>query len=279
MELRLSKQDNTLSQLSIAYKNLKQENQELRDSLYYASSVQQGLMPQARHFKKLGNPYFIFYRPARIIGGDFFWLGKKGNWVLYAVGDCTGHSLSGAMLSTLAVGFLNYLVYSKNYMGVGEILNELDKKWIETFKHDDDEEVNNDWMEIALIAYNPVSQTLQYASAKRKVLILTPHDTITLAGNNYPIGGWQIEKNRNYTTQEFKLAQPFKAYLFSDGLQDQFGGPKNKRLGMSGLYDLLTSFRHLTPDEQALETERRFTTWMAGCEQTDDVCLLGVEFN
>ena len=113
------------------------------DGLYYASFVQQGFMPQERHFKKNNNDYFVYYDPLQIIGGDFFWLGKKDGWSYYAVGDCTGHGVGGAMLSTLAIGFLNYLVYSKDYSELGDILSEIDKKWIETFKrHEDDNELN-----------------------------------------------------------------------------------------------------------------------------------------
>ncbi|MCC6372914.1 MAG: SpoIIE family protein phosphatase [Bacteroidia bacterium] len=255
------------------------ENRELRESLNYASSVQQGLMPQARHFNKLGQPYFVFYRPARIIGGDFFWLGKKNDWIIYAVGDCTGHSLSGAMLSSLAIGFLNYLVYSKEYKQVGEVLDELDKKWIETFKHDEEENVNNDWLEVSLIAYNPNTKKFQFSSAKRKMLLQTAIETKILNGNNYPIGGWQIEKNRKYSTLEFELEKPFSVYLFSDGFQDQFGGPANKRYGFNRLEKLIKSMINKGAREKEQAIKLAFDEWKGKAEQTDDVCLLAVEFN
>jgi serine phosphatase RsbU (regulator of sigma subunit) len=279
MELQLIEEEKSLTELTIAYQNLESENEDLRESLYYASSIQQGLMPQARHFEKLKNPYFIFYRPAKIIGGDFFWLGKKGDWTLYAVGDCTGHALSGAMLSSLAIGFLNYLVYSKNYTQIGEVLNELDKKWIETFKRDDDDQVNNDWLEISLIAYNSKTNTFQYSSAKRKIVLINSEGVTILKGNNYPIGGWQIEQNRNYSTHEFSIKQPFRVYLYSDGFQDQFGGVKNKRFGTGNLEKLLQGIQLKDIDAQEKEIQTTFDEWQGNQRQTDDVCLMGVEFN
>jgi serine phosphatase RsbU (regulator of sigma subunit) len=106
-------EDMPYGELKKAFNHLEKKNKDLIDSLYYAAFVQQGLMPQARHFEKLGYPYFVYYNPLQIIGGDFFWNGKKGDWDLVAVGDCTGHGVSGAMLSTLAIGFLNYLMFSK----------------------------------------------------------------------------------------------------------------------------------------------------------------------
>lgn len=278
MQTMVEQMENGYEELSVAFQELEQKNKDLLDSLYYASSVQQGLMPQDRHFKKLANPYFVYYQPAKIIGGDFYWLAKKEDWVFYAVGDCTGHGLSGAMLSSLAIGFLNYLVYSKPFETVGVLLNELDKKWIETFKHDEEEQVNNDWMEIALIAYNAQSHVFQYSAAKRKSMVVSPTETMLLEGNNYPIGGWQIEKNRVFTTTKIELIQPFSVFLFSDGLQDQFGGPKNKRFGTKNLYELIRHQQHLSMERMRNAIVNEFLAWKGEVEQTDDVCLLGVSF-
>ena len=279
MELHQDREDQSFTELTVAYRNLETENQDFKEGLYYASSVQQGLMPQARHFEKLKNPYFVFYRPARIIGGDFFWLGKKGDWTLYAVGDCTGHALSGAMLSSLAIGFLNYLVYSKAYDEIGEVLNELDKKWIETFKHDDEEQFNNDWLELSLVAFNSKTSTLQFSSAKRRVVIATDETITVLKGNNYPIGGWQIAKYRQYQTQVLQLKKPFRAYLYSDGFQDQLGGGETKRYGGPKFENLLKAIQSLELDAQEKAVGSAFDLWKGSQRQTDDVCLLGVGFN
>ena len=48
------------------YHRLEKKNKDLVDSLYYAAFVQQGLMPQARHFQKLNLPYFVYYNPLEL---------------------------------------------------------------------------------------------------------------------------------------------------------------------------------------------------------------------
>jgi len=272
--------ENPSLEISKAYQVLEKKNKDLIDGLYYASFVQQGMMPQERHFKKNGHPYFVFYNPLQIIGGDFFWLGKKEGWSYYAVGDCTGHGVGGAMLSTLAIGFLNYLVYSKEYSELGDILNEIDKKWIETFKrHEDDAELNNDWMEVALIAFNPQTRDFQFAGANSSILITGKDmEPLTLNGNGYPIGGWQIEANRKFTTSYCKFKEPINVYLFSDGFKDQFGGHNNKKLGSRNFKNYLASVAELTMHEQFLALEKQFLAWKGINEQTDDVCVLGIEF-
>jgi serine phosphatase RsbU (regulator of sigma subunit) len=268
------------SELKREFQILEQKNRDLTDNLYYAAFVQQGLMPQPRHFEQLTHPYFVHYLPLQIIGGDFYWIGKKGDWDLMAVGDCTGHGVSGAMLSTLALGFLNYLVFSKSYEGVGDVLNELDKKWIETFnRHNDDTHISNDWMEISLVAYNNLTGELQYAGAMSQALIVFPSRWEKLKGDAFPIGGWQIEKNRKFTTHYFKLEEPVKIYLFSDGLKDQFGGAFNKRLGSSRFFDSILRNANLSMTEQKERLIQTFKNWKHTNEQTDDICVMAMELN
>lgn len=272
--------ENPSHEVSKAFQALKKKNKDLIDGLYYASFVQQGMMPQERHFKKNENDYFVFYNPLQIIGGDFFWLGKKDGWSYYAVGDCTGHGVGGAMLSTLAIGFLNYLVYSKEYSELGDILSEIDKKWIETFKrHEEDANLNNDWVEISLIAFNNETRDFQFAGSNSNILITgNDFEPINLSGDSYPIGGWQIETNRKFTTRYCKFNSTIKVYLYSDGFHDQFGGPLNKKLGSRNFKSYLTSIAGLPMDEQHSSIDNYFRNWKGINEQTDDVCILGIEF-
>jgi serine phosphatase RsbU (regulator of sigma subunit) len=272
--------ENPTHEISKAYQVLKKKNKDLMDGLYYASFVQQGMMPQERHFQKNKHDYFVFYNPLQIIGGDFFWLGKKDGWSYYAVGDCTGHGVGGAMLSTLAIGFLNYLVYSKHYSAVGDILSEIDKKWIETFKrHEEDADLNNDWVELSLIAFNAETRDFQFAGANTNVLIAgNDFEPINLSGDSFPIGGWQIEKDRKFTTQYCKFDSAIKVYLYSDGYQDQFGGPLSKKLGSKKFKNYLTSVSDFSMEDQFNSIDDHFRHWKGINEQTDDVCLLGIEF-
>ena len=267
-------------EISKAYQVLEKKNKDLIDGLYYASFVQQGMMPQERHFLKNKHPYFVFYNPLQIIGGDFFWLGKKDGWSYYAVGDCTGHGVGGAMLSTLAIGFLNYLVYSKDYSELGDILSEIDKKWIETFKrHEDDDNLNNDWVEISLIAFNSKTRDFQFAGANSNILITGNNfEPINLSGDSFPIGGWQIETNRKFTTQYCRFDEPIRVYLYSDGFHDQFGGALNKKFGSRNFKKYLSSISNMPMAAQNSHIENHFLEWKGINEQTDDVCVLAMEF-
>ena len=120
-----------LMNLKTEYLKLHQSNKEIFDSFRCAAAIQQGMLPQQRHFERLFTEYFVLYHPQHIISGDFYWIGVKEETVFFSVSDCTGHGIGGAMLSVLGISFLNYIVYGKKHDSLGSILEELDKKWID----------------------------------------------------------------------------------------------------------------------------------------------------
>jgi len=109
------------------YLSLYQRNKELINSLSYAEVIQKGILPKERHFQRLFDDAFVFYQPQSYVSGDFYWMGEIDNHVLFAVGDCTGHGVPGALLTMLAQSFLNYLILGKKTTHPTLILNEFDK--------------------------------------------------------------------------------------------------------------------------------------------------------
>jgi serine phosphatase RsbU (regulator of sigma subunit) len=248
-----------------------------QNSLAYAQTIQNGLLPKNRHFKKFFKDYFIYYNPQEKIGGDFYWLSVKENTIYFALADCTGHGVSGAMLSVLGISLLNYVI-QKNYENVGDYLTELDKKWIETFDNEFiDSQYNNDWLEITLISFNTQTRKFQYGCAGGEFAIHQGNEINIYKGNNYPIGGWQIEKERAFKTFHLELEHNAKLYFFSDGIKHQFNTKNNKKFSRKRLVNILQHFHHLPMIQQKELTEFIFSIWKEGTHQTDDVSLIGIE--
>ncbi len=263
--------------LKTEYDKLFKSNNELLNSIYYAESVQQGILPQERHLNKIFSDYFVIYQPQGIIGGDLFWVGQKGKTKYFAVGDCTGHGVSGAMLSVLALSFLNYLILGKDFKMMGEVLSELDKKWIETFNHDSDLVYSNDWLELGLCSFNEETRELQFAGAFNKLTIINNGKSSEILGNKFPIGGWQLEKSRVFTTHTLKLEEPTNIYLYSDGFKDQFGFLTQKKFSHRKFIELLQSLQGFSLREQKQIINNTLKNWKNKLEQTDDICVLGIK--
>lgn len=263
-------------ELKIEYAKLFNTNKELLDSMYYASFVQGGILPHERHLKRVFSEYFVLYQPQKVIGGDLYWVAQKDDWKFFAVGDCTGHGISGALLSVLGLSFLNYIVLGKEYFSPGMILEELDKKWIETFQQGVELGYSNDWMEIGLCAFNEKTRELQYSGAFSKLFYIHDDKINCIEGNRYPIGGWQLELNRKFDVHSAILPKNAMLYLFSDGYKDQFSNSGNKRFGSKNFIRLLSGVHSLSADLQKEEIEKVHVDWKGKEEQTDDICVMGV---
>lgn len=256
--------------------SLYHSNEELTSSLRYAQIIQSGVLPKIRHFNRLFDDFLILYKPQSYVSGDFYWIGEVGRKVLFAVGDCTGHGVPGAMLTMLAQSFLNHIILGKQLSDTSLILKEFDKKFIETFQGENDNFYSNDWIDIALCSFDKDSYELEFAGAKRKILIVNKHESKLIKGNNYPLGGWQIEKNRNFETHKIELKKGNMIYLGSDGFQDQIGGEKAKKFGSKQLHDILVDIYSLPCEKQLMILKNKFKVWKQGAQQLDDVCIMGI---
>ncbi len=66
-------------------------------------------------------------------------------------------------------------------------------------------------------------------------------------------------------------------YLFTDGYQDQFGGPYNHKFMKSKLRELLVKISKLDTEEQKQVLDDEFQRWKGEEEQTDDLLIIGLK--
>jgi serine phosphatase RsbU (regulator of sigma subunit) len=250
---------------------------EYLQSLAAAKFVQQGLLPQKRHFERLFQDSFVLYAPLNIISGDFYWVGEKHGLKYIVVGDCTGHGISAALLSVLALNLFEYVIMNKGIKKTNKILQEVDKKFIESFK--DAEKINFDtpWIDLTVLCIDYENNIIHYSSANRKILHVDKKNNATIfKGSKYPIGGWKIENERYFEANSFKFSKNDSVYIGSDGFQDQIGGDRNKKYSSKRLHNFLTGISQLPCQLQAEKLAIEFAKWKKKNEQVDDICIAGL---
>ena len=62
--------------------------------------------------------------------------------------------------------------------------------------------------------------------------------------------------------------------MFSDGLPDQFGGPKDRKLKLKGLRTLVLLLAELPPEDQREFLNTWMTSWQGASPATDDQLLV-----
>ena len=259
---------------------LEVKSKEVTDSIKYAKRIQSAILPSSKTIKEYLPNSFIFYKPKDIVAGDFYWLESKNDTVLFAVADCTGHGVPGAMVSVICNNGLNRSVREYGLINPSDILNKTREIVISEFEKSDEDV--RDGMDIALcsIKYkveSKKSQTtaiLQYAGANNPLWIVRDHELIDIRPDKQPIG--KHFKNSSFTPHSIELKKGDTIYIFSDGYADQFGGPKGKKFMYKPFKNLLLSIQDKDMDDQKEILEQRFNEWKGNLEQVDDVCVIGI---
>ena len=79
-----------------------------------------------------------------------------------------------------------------------------------------------------------------------------------------------------FFTNELNLKNGLEFFIFSDGLSDQFGGPKNKKFLAKRIMDHLKSMQHYSLSEKGEKLSATIENWKQDYEQTDDISFLSV---
>jgi serine phosphatase RsbU (regulator of sigma subunit)/Tfp pilus assembly protein PilF len=253
---------------------LKEKNEEILSSVKYARYIQNAILPSESFIKKHLKEYFLIYQPKDIVAGDFYWLESHGDKILFAVADCTGHGVPGALMSAMCYSALSRSVKEFNLSDPGMILDKTSVLLKESFSKSNT--VIHDGMDIGLCVWDTKSNELFFAGANRSLFSIHESDLIEAKGDRQSIGN--PETTIRFTSHKVAYTKNMLIYLFTDGFTDQFGGPAGKKFKTSQLKELLLSIHTEDLEQQEELIRSNLNNWMKGFEQIDDICLMGVKF-
>ena len=249
------------------------KNRDITDSIQYAKQIQSAILPSDEVIKKLFTDNFVFYKPKDIVAGDFYWMLELPNQTLFAVADCTGHGVPGAMVSVVCNSALNRAVKEFNLISPAKILDKVTEIVIETFEKNDSN--IKDGMDIALCSFNKEKNVLEYAGANNSIYIVRDGELKEFKSDKQPVG--KFVNNKPFTNKKIKLEKGDNIYLFTDGYSDQFGGPKGKKYKYKAFKQLLTDIHKKAMNDQKQIIYKSFIDWQGNLEQIDDVCIVGIK--
>jgi serine phosphatase RsbU (regulator of sigma subunit) len=258
---------------------LKQEieikHREIVDSVTYAQRIQEAILPSRREIDyQLPNNFFLF-KPRDIVSGDFYWFSKKGNEIIIACVDCTGHGVPGAFMSMIGNTLLNQIVNEKDITQPAQILNKLNKEITNALKQDSEGSDSRDGMDIAICTINRETNIMQFAGANRPLYFVRNNELIETKANKVAIGGHVQAEEKLFNNHEFSLQQGDTFYLTTDGFADQFN-PADKKLMTKRFKEIILSIQELSMPEQEKHLDQFITNWKKNTEQTDDILVIGV---
>lgn len=249
---------------------------ELQNSIEYAKKIQTYVLASDKIVSDFFDESFLFFRPKDIVAGDFYWCNKTEEYIYFAVADCTGHGVPGALVSLMCNNALNRALGEYKLTETGEILDKT--RDIITTKFDKSDDNVKDGMDIALIRLplsveNEDKTYLQFSGAFNPLWIIRENNLIEISACRQPIGNYYNQTP--FVTQKIEVFKKDQLYIFSDGFADQFGGEKGKKYKKKPFKKLLLDYHLFTMQEQCSLLLETFDNWKKDTEQVDDVCIVG----
>lgn len=266
----------SMRELTQRNEQLLAHQRDLDDSISYAERIQTAIMPPDHLIKAALPESFIFYLPRDVVSGDFYFVEKVGDEVIFAAVDCTGHGIPGALISVIGFNYLHRAVVENGLSIPSEILQYLDVGVNERLRQTDNESGVNDGMELGLCSLNTKTRLLQYSGAYNPMYIVSKGELTIVKADKLEIGVNPDGVADDYTNHTIQLEKGDCVYLFSDGFADQFGGPKGKKFMYKQLRDVLVENSKRDMSDQKKILNSIFHNWKGSEEQVDDVLLIGV---
>jgi serine phosphatase RsbU (regulator of sigma subunit) len=278
--------ENLLLELQSTYRQVEVKNKEIMDSINYAKRLQDAILPNDKFFDNFFHKNFIIYNPRDVVSGDFYWLAKTVttddrnlNVKLVAAFDCTGHGIPGAFMSLLASVLLNDTLKNPHINSPAEALANINQK-LSSILNRKQEEMITDGMDIALCAFDLFTRTLYFSGANRPLWVIRKvngvNTILEYKGTKASIGA-HTPSGQVFKNNIIKLQISDRVFMFTDGITDQFGGPRGKKMGRKKLKEILLQSTSLSMQKQHEYLNDFFKEWKGQLEQVDDMLLIGIE--
>jgi len=257
-------------------KELSEKNEDILDSIRYAEQIQRAILPSEEKCRRLLPDSFLVYLPKDIVAGDFYWLAETERYVFLGIADATGHGVPGAFVSLVCANALNKAVIEEGLESPADILGRA-KEVVSALLTREGGRLR-DGMDIALMRFEKEHPwQMVYAGANRPLWIVShTREVIELAPTRQPIGYTEEEKSFEEVAVDVASRRPVMVYGFTDGIVDQMGGPKGRKLMAKGLKELLLGIADLPCEVQRERIAAFFAEWRGERRQMDDVTVVGV---
>jgi len=257
-------------------KQISEKNKDISDNIEYSKRIQGAIMPPESLIKALIPESFIIFKQRDVIGGDFYWCEQLGTKIFVALGDCTGHGVSGALMSILCSNIITQAVKVHNMFDTGLILDFLNKRIKESLhQYGGKEEIVLDGLDVSLIVIDLKYNVLMFSGAMHNLYIMRDGELTEIKGNRIPIGGIASEMSNRFTTQMHLLYPDMRIYMSTDGYFDQFSGTTIKKFSKARFKKMILDLDAMPMAKQKAFFWKTHIEWKGTANQTDDICLFG----
>lgn len=234
--------------------------------------------PQESYVRSLLKNAFVINQPMEKVGGDGYWIHETDGIVYLVAFDCMGHGRLASIMTRIYISAIKSAIVEEQLSNPATILHAIHNKIEAYFKEKRNTQVGTG-ADIAVLKLDTQASEVYYSGAKMDLVYSVAGKLERIKGHKKQVGelfGFQ----RTYETLNVPLTGGAKAvfYLFSDGVTDLFGGPREKKLKYSGLHAILEEVVSEPMERQKALLKAQLNQWSGQFPQTDDLLFIGFVF-
>jgi len=260
-----------------------------RDSIEYASLIQNALIPLDGVMNPYFKDHFVLWIPKDTVGGDI-WLFEdlrhKDECLMMFI-DCTGHGVPGAFVTMIVKAVereIVSIIKSNPTMDVSPawVMGYFNRAIKQLLRQETKESLSNAGFDGGIIYYNKQSQVLKFAGAETPLFYMDENDSLqTIKGNRYSVGYKKCAMDYEYKETIITVKDGMKFYCTTDGFLDQNGGVKDFPFGKRRFKNIIQENYTLPMDKQKeifISTMKEYEDIMKeNHDRNDDMTVLAFE--
>ena len=178
-------------------------------------------------------------------------------------------------MSILNISCIEKAIEAEKLTEPKDVLNHTRTKIIETLNKDGSMGGGKDGMDCSIISFDFKNLKMTYAAANNPIWLVRQNELLEYKADKMPVGKHDKD-GISFTQHAIDLQKGDIVYAITDGMPDQFGGPKGKKFMAMQLKELLISISNLPMQEQKERLSSSLNNWKGDMEQVDDVTIVGV---
>ena len=259
-------------------RELQAKNTLIMDSIGYARRLQTAILPELAGHAGLGQQRcFSLWLPRDTVGGDIFWCRSEGRRSLIVVADCTGHGVSGALMTMTINSILDATLRETGFVEPSRIMALLHRRLRQNLGQDRSSSEIDDGADVAMVLIDRDDRRVLFCGAHLPIFVAHGGTVRELRGDRQSIGYSRNTGAIEFNDAPIEWREGLRLYITTDGLLDQHRQPRRAGMGRHGFMQLLETIAALDLPSQGARIAAEIKERLAVVPQRDDICVLGFE--
>ena len=246
-----------------------EKQKKMEEDLSIIGRQQELIMNNNNNFTEFSNDsIFIYHKPSRIVGGDFYTAIEINDEIIFILGDVMGHGIVSNYIVAMIKGAFEVL--ARHYRNPSKIL-----KMLNSYLYDELDALNIFFTAVVGVI-NKGKKSFRISNAGHYFPIIVLNDGSIKNDNNRELErgiSVGIQQNSQYKDIEYCLEDIKQVCFFTDGILEMKNSDENE-FGEEGFSQLIIDSVELDKQDTIKVIDRSIRTYSKDMNKLDDILIL-----